>query len=81
MLWILVVEFHQLNADIVKDGSGLTWVEAEHLFRLKYAVSEKFNGVIFVLQEGADTPVWLATLDNDKCPTGKFLRRRKEVSW
>lgn len=31
------------------------------------------------VQEGADTPVWLATAQ--KIPSGKFLRNRKEIAW
>jgi hypothetical protein len=30
--------------------------------------------------EGADTPVWLATLDDDG-PTGGFFRDRRPVQW
>lgn len=31
-------------------------------------------------EEGADTGIWLATLP-DSGPSGKFFRRRKEISW
>ena len=31
------------------------------------------------VEEGADTPVWLAT--NDKISTGNFFRNRKEIPW
>jgi NAD(P)-dependent dehydrogenase (short-subunit alcohol dehydrogenase family) len=31
------------------------------------------------VEEGADTPVWLAT--TDKIATGKFFRNRREISW
>jgi len=31
------------------------------------------------VEEGADTPVWLAT--TDKIATGKFFRNRKEIPW
>jgi len=31
------------------------------------------------VEEGADTPVWLAT--TDKIATGKFFRSRKEIPW
>jgi hypothetical protein len=31
-------------------------------------------------EEGADTPVWLATLPDDG-PTGGFFRRRKPIAW
>jgi NAD(P)-dependent dehydrogenase (short-subunit alcohol dehydrogenase family) len=31
------------------------------------------------VEEGADTPVWLATAD--KIATGKFFRNRKEIPW
>jgi len=31
------------------------------------------------VEEGADTPIWLAT--TDKIATGKFFRNRKEISW
>jgi NAD(P)-dependent dehydrogenase (short-subunit alcohol dehydrogenase family) len=31
------------------------------------------------VEEGAHTPVWLAT--TDKIPTGKFFRNRKEIPW
>jgi NAD(P)-dependent dehydrogenase (short-subunit alcohol dehydrogenase family) len=32
------------------------------------------------VEEGADTPVWLATLDNDG-PTGGIFRDRQPVGW
>jgi NAD(P)-dependent dehydrogenase (short-subunit alcohol dehydrogenase family) len=32
------------------------------------------------VEEGADTPVWLATL-SDEGPTGGFFRERRETSW
>jgi NAD(P)-dependent dehydrogenase (short-subunit alcohol dehydrogenase family) len=32
------------------------------------------------VEEGADTPVWLATLSDDG-PTGGFFRERREASW
>lgn len=32
------------------------------------------------VEEGADTPVWLATLPDDG-PTGGFFRNRKPISW
>jgi NAD(P)-dependent dehydrogenase (short-subunit alcohol dehydrogenase family) len=32
------------------------------------------------VEEGADTPVWLATLPDDG-PTGGFFRERRETSW
>jgi hypothetical protein len=31
------------------------------------------------VEEGADTAVWLATVE--KIPTGKFFRDRKEIPW
>lgn len=31
-------------------------------------------------EEGADTPVWLATLD-EPAPTGQFFRNRKQIRW
>ena len=31
-------------------------------------------------EEGADTAIWLATLPDDG-PTGRFFRRREEISW
>lgn len=31
------------------------------------------------LSQGADTAVWLATVED--CPTGKFFRDRKEIAW
>lgn len=31
------------------------------------------------LPQGADTAVWLATVED--CPTGKFFRDRKEIAW
>ncbi|BDX05228.1 SDR family NAD(P)-dependent oxidoreductase [Planctobacterium marinum] len=31
-------------------------------------------------EQGADTIVWLGTLESD-CPNGKFLRDRQEISW
>ncbi len=31
------------------------------------------------IEEGVDTILWLATMDNP--PTGKFLRERKEINW
>ncbi|GAB4174826.1 MAG: SDR family oxidoreductase [Calditrichia bacterium] len=31
------------------------------------------------VEQGADTPVWLATADH--IPTGKFFRNRKEITW
>jgi len=31
------------------------------------------------VEEGADTPVWLAT--TDKITTGKFFRNRREIPW
>lgn len=32
------------------------------------------------VEEGADTPVWLATLDSSG-PSGKFFRNRKQIKW
>ncbi len=32
------------------------------------------------VEEGADTPIWAATLP-DNCPTGGFFRDRRPVSW
>jgi NAD(P)-dependent dehydrogenase (short-subunit alcohol dehydrogenase family) len=32
------------------------------------------------VEQGADTPVWLATLPDDG-PTGRFFQRRKEIAW
>ena len=32
------------------------------------------------VEQGADTPVWAATLPDDG-PTGKFLQGRKEIEW
>jgi hypothetical protein len=32
------------------------------------------------VEEGADTPVWLATLP-DEGPTGGFFRDRKTIPW
>lgn len=38
------------------------------------------SGATRELPEGADTPVWLATLPDDG-PRGKFFRDRKEFAW
>lgn len=32
------------------------------------------------IEEGADTPIYLATLE-DNGPTGKFFYKRKEIDW
>jgi hypothetical protein len=32
------------------------------------------------VEQGADTPVWLATLP-DKGPTGRFFHDRKPIQW
>lgn len=32
------------------------------------------------IEEGADTPIYLATLEGNE-PTGKFFYKRKEIDW
>ncbi|VDO25443.1 unnamed protein product, partial [Onchocerca flexuosa] len=69
---------------------ALTFIQAKELKSRNILVNVCHPGYVdtdmtshrgpLTIEEGADTPIYLATLE-DNGPTGKFFYKRKEIDW